>query len=348
MPDDKKKIKVVVFDLDETLWNGTLLEGDTLTLKSGIADVLRELDRRGILLSVASLNDRARAWEQLCAFGLDEYFLAPQIGWNPKSEMIAAIARDLNLGLDTFAFLDDQAVQREEVRFSHPEVRVFDAGEYRDILDLPDFQPRFVTEDSARRREMYREDLARRAEEKTFEGGNEAFLRTLDMHLSVAPVQEGDLERVEELTVRTNQLNSTGRTYDYDELRRLIHDDGHVFLIASLEDRFGSYGKIGLTLCEKTEGALCIRLLLMSCRVMTRGIGSAILVYLTRLAARMGLALRADFQETPRNRIMYITYKLMGFEEIERDGDFCVLEYRGGAKTFPDYLAVDAPGEEKP
>ena len=62
MPDDKKKIKVVVFDLDETLWNGTLLEGDTLTLKSGIADVLRELDRRGILLSVASLNDRARAW----------------------------------------------------------------------------------------------------------------------------------------------------------------------------------------------------------------------------------------------------------------------------------------------
>ena len=65
MPDDKKKIKVVVFDLDETLWNGTLLEGDTLTLKSGIADVLRELDRRGILLSVASLHDRARAWEQI-------------------------------------------------------------------------------------------------------------------------------------------------------------------------------------------------------------------------------------------------------------------------------------------
>ncbi len=345
MPDDMKKIKVCVFDLDGTLWNGTLLEGDTLTLKSGIADVVRELDRRGILLSIASLNDRERAWEQVSAFGLGEYFLAPQIGWNPKSEMIAAIAKDLNLGLDTFAFIDDQEVQREEVRFSHPEVRVFDAAEYRDILDKAEFQPRFITEDSARRREMYRQDLARRAQEKTFPGGNEAFLRTLNMRLTVAPVREGDLERAEELTVRTNQLNSTGRTYDYDELVRLIHSPSHIFLIASLDDRFGSYGKIGLALCEKTADALCIRLLLMSCRVMTRGIGSALLVHMTKLAASLGLALRADFQETPRNRIMYITYKLMGFEEVKREGNFCVFEYRGGEKSYPDYLEMNAQEE---
>ncbi|MEA4824991.1 MAG: HAD-IIIC family phosphatase [Clostridiaceae bacterium] len=346
MPDDKKKIKVCVFDLDGTLWNGTLLEGDTLVLKGGIAEVIRELDSRGILLSIASLNDRERAWEQVSAFGLGEYFLAPQIGWNAKSEMIAAIAKDLNLGLDTFAFLDDREEQREEVRFSHPEVRVFDAAEYRNILDNADFQPRFVTEDSSRRREMYRQDLARRAQEKNFTGGNEAFLRTLNMRLTVAPVREGDLERVEELTVRTNQLNSTGRTYDYDELVRLIHSPNHIFLIASLDDRFGDYGKIGLVLCEKTEDALCIRLLLMSCRVMTRGIGSALLVHLTKLAAARRLALRADFQGTSRNRIMYITYKLMGFEEIEREGDFCVLEYRGEERTYPDYLEINASEEQ--
>lgn len=344
MPDALKKIKVAVFDLDGTLWNGTLAEGDALTLRGGVEDTLRELDRRGILLSVASANDFAPAWEQVKRFGLDGYFLAPQIGWTPKSGMLERIAEELNLGLDTFAFLDDREEQREEVRFAHPEVRVYDAALLRTLPELADFQPRFVTEDSARRREMYREDLARRAEEKSCPGGNEAFLRTLGMRLTIAPVREGDLERVEELTVRTNQLNSTGRTYGYDELRRLIDSPAHVFRIAALEDRFGDYGKIGLVLCEKLPGVLRIRLLLMSCRVMTRGIGSALIVYLTALAAREGRRLQADFQETPRNRIMYITYKLMGFEEVERDGDFCVLEYRGGTRAFPDYLRVEEQG----
>ncbi len=341
MPDALKKIKVVVFDLDGTLWNGTLLEGDTLTPKDGIADVLRELDRRGILLSIASKNDYEPAWAQVQAFGLADWFLCPQINWGPKSKMLEEIAKALNLSLDTFAFLDDRRENLEEVRFAHPEVRVYDAGDYKAILDDPDFIPRFVTPDSARRREMYREDIARRDAQQNFEGDNEAFLRTLGMRLRIAPVREGDLERVEELTQRTNQLNSTGLTYDYDELRGLICDPGFIFRIASMEDRFGSYGKIGLVLCERLPDALRIRLLLMSCRVMNRGIGSALIVYLTKLAAEEGLALQADFQETSRNRIMYITYKLMGFEEIEREDGFCILEYHGGERSIPDYLTLE-------
>ena len=342
MPDTSKKIKVVVFDLDGTLWHGTLLEGDTLIPREGIDDVLRELDRRGILLSIASKNDYEPAWAQVQTFGLADWFLCPQINWGPKSRMLEEIAKALNLSLDTFAFLDDRQENLEEVRFAHPEVRVFDAGDYKKILDDPDFCPRFVTADSARRREMYREDLARKDAQESFEGDNEAFLRTLGMRLRIAPVQEGDLERVEELTLRTNQLNSTGLTYDYDELRQLIDDLAYLFRIAELEDRFGSYGKIGLILCERLPEALRIRLLLMSCRVMNRGIGSAMLILLARHAASQGLALQADFQETARNRIMYITYKLMGFEEIEREGGFCVLEYHGGERSLPDYLTVES------
>jgi len=336
-----KTIKCLVWDLDNTLWDGTLLEDGEVVLREGAVEVLRELDRRGIMLSVASKNEPSDALEALSRFGLRDYFLVPQVGWNSKSDSVAEIARLLNLGLDAFAFIDDQPVEREEVLFHHPQVRVYDAADYPKLPALPEFTPQFVTEDSRLRRLMYLEDFKRQEQEERFGGDSEAFLRTLNMHLTLSPVKEGDLDRVEELTLRTNQLNSTGATYDYEELCGFIRSQKHLFLVAELTDRFGSYGKIGLALAEKSETALTVKLLLMSCRVMTRGIGSALLVHLARAAQGDGLELLADFIETGRNRIMYITYKLMGFEEIRRDGERCLLRYAGGPKDYPEYLRVE-------
>lgn len=340
-----KTIKCLVWDLDNTLWDGTLLEDGEVSLREGVLDVIRELDRRGILMSIASKNEPGDALNMLSRLGVGEYFLVPQIGWGSKAESIAEIARLLNIGLDTFAFIDDQPVEREEVLFHHPEVRVYDASVYRDLPGLPEFTPRFVTEDSTRRRLMYQEDQKRKEEEERFGGASEEFLKTLDMKLTISPVKEGDLERVEELTLRTNQLNSTGLTYDYEELRRLIASPRHLFLIAGLTDKFGSYGKIGLMLAEKSDSkdppTLTVKLLLMSCRVMTRGVGSALLVHLTKLARAEGRELLADLKSTGRNRIMYITYKLMGFEEISQDGDRYLLKYKGGEREYPEYLEVD-------
>lgn len=337
---EPKTVKCLVWDLDNTLWGGTLLEDREVTLREGAADVIRELDRRGILLSVASKNEAEDALATLERFGLKDYFLVPQINWGSKSDSIAEIARQLNLGLDAFAFIDDQAVEREEVLFHHPQVRVYDAADYLELPSLEDFSPRFVTADSRLRRRMYQEDLTRQETEERFGSDSEAFLRTLGMCLTISPVEEGDLERVEELTLRTNQLNSTGATYDYEELTRFIRSPRYMFLIAELTDRFGSYGKIGLVLAAKSETALTIKLLLMSCRVMTRGIGSALLVHLSKAARADGLELLADFVETARNRIMYITYKLMGFEESSRDGGRCLLRYAGGPKEYPEYIHV--------
>jgi len=332
-----KTVKCLVWDLDNTLWDGTLLEDSAVTLRPQAQDVLAELDRRGILLSVASKNEPADALLKLKELGLEEYFLAPQIGWGSKADSVQEIARRLNLGLDTFAFIDDQPAEREEVVFVSPEVRVYDASAYLDILDYPEFMPRFVTEDSRLRRRMYREDIARSDAETGFGGSREDFLRTLDMHLTLSAVAEGDLERVEELTLRTSQLNSTGAVFSYEALCGFISSPDHLFLVADMGDKFGDYGKIGLILAEKGEKSLRIKLLLMSCRVMTRGVGSALLCWLTGYAAARGLALEADFVPTSRNRIMYITYKLMGFEDV--DG---TLHYRGAPREVPDYLQLDS------
>lgn len=339
---EQKTIKCLVWDLDNTLWDGTLLEDGQVALRPGVADVIRELDRRGILLSVASKNEPDDALAVLKRVGLDEYFLVPQIGWNSKAESVAHIAKLLNLGLDAFAFIDDQPFEREEVRFHHPEVRAYDAADYLKLTGLPEFTPRFITADSHLRRSMYQDDLKRQEQEAQYGKDSETFLASLDMKLTLAPVKEGDLERVEELTLRTNQLNSTGATFSYEELRGFIASPQHLFLIAELTDKFGSYGKIGLALAEKSATALQIKILLMSCRVMTRGIGSALLVHLANAARAEGLGLTADFVSTGRNRIMYVTYKLMGFEEVWRDGDRCLLKYVGDQKEYPQYLEVSA------
>lgn len=342
---EPKKIKCLVWDLDNTVWDGTLLEGGTRFLRDGVKETIEELDRRGILMSIASKNEYDDAMAELKKFGIDDYFLVPQIGWGNKSDSVAEIAAQLNLGLDTFAFIDDQGYELAEVTFAHPEVRVYDAVRCGELTSLPEFTPRFITEDSAMRRKMYKDDISRKTLERDFTGSSNEFLKSLGMKLTLSPVVKGDLERVEELTQRTNQLNSTGITYDYNELSALIGSPKHIFLIAQMEDEFGDYGKIGILLCEITEKALIIRLLLMSCRVMTRGIGSAMLIYAVKLARNRGLELQADFISTERNRIMYITYKLMGFEEVACHGDCARLVYKGEDTEYPDYLDIEIRDE---
>ncbi|MDR1247020.1 MAG: HAD-IIIC family phosphatase [Clostridiales Family XIII bacterium] len=338
---NEKKIKCVVWDLDGTVWKGVLMYGDALVPKHGIREVLEELDRRGILQSVASKNDHDEAFAKLKEFGFDEFFLYPRINWNSKATSIREIADALNIGVDTFAFVDDSKSEREEVSFHLPEVLVIDAARYLEIPDMDRLKPVFVTEDAVNRRTMYRDEIIRRKAETGFTGSSEAFLRSLSMELKIAPVSEQDLQRVEELTLRTSQMNATGYTYSYEELRALINSGNHIFLVAELSDRFGSYGKIGLVLLEKTDDSYIIKLLIMSCRVMSKGIGSTLLVFLIKKAAANRKKLLAEFLETDRNRAMYITYKFMGFSETERDGDRALLMYSSDAeREFPDYIKV--------
>lgn len=334
------KIKCVVWDLDGTIWDGVLIEDEKVTLKKGIIDIIKELDRRGILQSIASKNNEADAMNKLKEFGIDEYFLYPQINWNTKSSSIKTIREKLNLGINTFAFVDDRDFERAEVMHEIPEVTAIDAADYEKILDMECMTPEFITEDTVNRRKMYFSDMRRKQEEKEFEGTSREFLDTLDMHLTIEKVTKEDLQRAYELTVRTHQLNSTGYTYSYEELLEYINSDSHIFLIAGLKDKFGDYGKIGLALVENTE-VMRIKLLLMSCRVMSRGVGSAFLVHLINLARKNNKELYADFLETDKNRVMYITYKLMGFEEEANEGGKILLKYDSDeGKEFPEYFNI--------
>jgi FkbH-like protein len=341
----KQSIKCVVWDLDNTVWDGVLLEDEAVTLRPAVVEILRVLDERGILHSIASRNDHETAMAKLRGFGIAEYFLYPQINWNSKASSVAQIARDINIGLDAVAFVDDQPFEREEVAFHHAQVLCVDSARLDGFLDRPELNPRFVTEDSKHRRRMYMADVRRNREEAEFVGPTEEFLATLGMVFTIAACRRDDLQRAEELTVRTHQLNTTGYTYSYEELEALAASPRHQLLISSLEDRHGTYGKIGLTLIECDPEVWTVKLLLMSCRVMSKGVGMIMIHHVLRLAKEAGVRLRAEFLSTDRNRQMLITYRFAGFKEVARNGDVAILENDFSAlQPPPPYVDLRVEG----
>jgi FkbH-like protein len=330
-PIEEKKVKCVIWDLDNTCWTGVLLEDRDVVLRPEIASVVGALDSRGILQSVASRNDHDHAYERLTAFGIADYFLYPQINLQPKSVSVRHIAEALGIGTDSIMFVDDDVYEREEVAFSVPGVRTLDARRAPEMLDLPELIPKFVTDEAMKRRELYRSDMVRKGEEASFQGTSEEFLASLGMVMNIRRANLSDLRRAEELTVRTSQLNATGEIYSYDDLDRLRTSPTHLLLIADLNDRFGAYGAIGLALVELHERAWELRLFLMSCRVISRGVGNVMLEHIIGCAHREGKTVKARFAPTDRNRMMYITYKFAGFEEIGSEHGITLLELKEGA-----------------
>ena len=126
---DKKEIKCVVWDLDNTLWDGILLESNEVRLKPQIRQIIQTLDSRGILHSIASKSNYDDAMARITEFKLEEFFLYPEISWNAKSASIKRIQENLNIGLDALMFIDDQPFERDEVHHEHPEVLCLDASQ---------------------------------------------------------------------------------------------------------------------------------------------------------------------------------------------------------------------------
>jgi methoxymalonate biosynthesis protein len=308
-------IKCLVWDLDRTLWQGSLLEDGAVSLSDEVRSTIVELDSRGILQSVASRNDHDHAWGQLERFGIAEYFVLPQIGWGRKSDSIRVIADRLNFAQRTIAFIDDEPTERAEVSHELPEVRCYAATEALGLTTRPEFSPTTVTVDSRNRRLMCKAGFSRQEARARYRGPDEEFLRSLQLVLSIHDARDEDIARLEELTIRTSQMNATGLYYSEADLRALLADPAHDVLVASLRDRFGDHGAIGVLLLERQQPLWHLKLLATSCRVVSFGTGGTILRWVVNQAADAGVHLAADFRRTDRNRIMEIAYRFAGFAE---------------------------------
>ncbi|NSL43769.1 HAD-IIIC family phosphatase [Streptomyces sp. 8P21H-1] len=331
-------VKCLVWDLDDTLWDGVVLEGDRPQPFTAAVETLRTLDRRGILHAVASRGDPRTSEAHLAHHGLAELFSAVEIGWGGKSDAVRRIVRTLGLAPDAVAFVDNDPVERAEVAAVLPGVRCYRADQVGELPDRPEFTPEFVTDEARQRRRLYSVERHRTRAEQDFEGSKGEFLASLDLTMTVRRATEEDLARAHELTVRTHQLNTTGLTLNMVELRRLAAAPDHEVLVAGLRDRFGSYGTIGLAVSELTGTDSVLLLLLTSCRVLSRGVGAVLLDHVVHRAVRAGLRPVARFVSTPVNQVMLVTLRFAGFQVIERHGDRMVLA------ADPDRLPRTRPG----
>ena len=307
--------KVLVWDLDETLWTGTLAEDgpDGVTPRPEAVAALKALDARGVLHSVASKNDAGEAAMALRRFGLYDYFLHPQVGWGPKSASVGAIAAALDLGLDSVVFVDDQPFERAEVCAAHPGVRTLDHMQVAALPDHPWFDHPAAPE-AARRRSLYQAEAARGRAAAVAGGDYLAFLRASALVLDVRPLDAADALRVHELSQRTNQLNFTGAKFTRGEVEAMIAppDPRHARLTLRCTDAWGDYGLIGFADLDLASGELAS--FFMSCRVQRKRVEHAAFAHLAaRLAARGHDGFKVRFRATERNGASVRLLEELGF-----------------------------------
>lgn len=329
--------KCAVLDLDNTLWGGVI--GDDglggIRLGQGNAEgeaylefqaYLKTLRERGILLAVCSKNRHetaAEVFEKHPEMILRASDIACFVAnWDDKASNLKAIAKTLNIGLDSLVFIDDNPAERLIVRQNVPQVAVPElpedvAGYVRAIEQHRYFQVLAVASEDLVRTEYYKADALRREVQTAAAGDITAYLRSLDMVAQVGPITPLTLERSAQLIQRSNQFNLTTRRYLPAELTAMAQDPAWITRTISLADRFGDNGLISVVLARSAGDVLEIDTWLMSCRVLKRGVEQMVLNHFYRLAHAAGhKAIRGVYIPTPKNELVREHYATLGFTQV--------------------------------
>ena len=324
--------KCVVLDLDGTLWGGIVGEVGTDGLALGptapgieyvdFQRALLGLTRRGILLAVCSKNNPDDALPVIRAHPhmvlREEQFAAMRINWNNKADNILEIAEELNIGLDSLVFIDDNPNERELIRQLLPEVLTVDLPRdpslFRRVLeDMTDFDLLALTKEDEKRAARYRANAKRRAA-KTTAVSLEDYLASLDIQVAIDLASREVLSRVVQLFNRTNQFNLTTKRYQAEDVARFMESDRYRLYELRAADRFGDHGLVGIALVDKQGTAWRIDSFLMSCRVMGLGIETALLARICSDAGRERVArLIGEYVQTGKNQMVKGLYAQHGF-----------------------------------
>lgn len=355
----KRNRKVIVLDLDNTLWGGLAGEQGVADVKLGggypgnayqqFQRVLKLYSERGVLLAINSKNNRDDAMAIIehhpeMALRPDD-FVAMEINWRDKATNMMSIAEQLDLGLNSFVFIDDSPQERELIRRALPEVLVPEFPDH--VADLPyllgelnDLDYESYTETDRQRTRMYRTESERRAL-KSSAASLDEYLRMLDTKMTVARATESDLGRVEQMFQRTNQFNTTTRRYTFRELADFAKSEQWRLVLGRVEDRFGDYGIVAAALLRLGDKAV-IDSFLMSCRVIGRGVETAMLAVLTDIALKAGYGeLYAEFVQTKKNEPSRDVYERHGFKSLGDTGSlemFVLLELETSSVQVPAYI----------
>ncbi|TFH14801.1 MAG: HAD-IIIC family phosphatase [Lentisphaerales bacterium] len=334
--------KLILLDLDDTLWGGIVGDVGWENVVLGGHDHIGEAYRdfqlglkafaaRGILLGIVSKNEETVALEAIEKHPemvlRREDFAGWRINWRDKAENIVELVKELNLGLQSVVFIDDNPMERARVREALPEVLVpewpTDRTQYRRaLLDLDCFNAVSIGVEDRQRTDMYRAETERRGVRKEV-GSFEDWLKTLGVRVTVGHLSRANLARVEQLLNKTNQMNLRTRRMTAEEIPNWASGPGRVFLVFTVSDRFGDSGLTGILSLEEADGSVNITDFVLSCRVMGRRVEEAMVHIAVEYARRRKLShVRADFVPTARNKPCHDFWLKSGFEQGKTENLF--------------------------
>ncbi|MFD5183570.1 HAD-IIIC family phosphatase [Streptomyces sp. NPDC058372] len=358
--------KVLALDLDNTLWGGVLGEAGAQGLQLGglyPGNCFTELQRtvarmreQGVVLVLASKNDQDQVDQVLT--GHPDVVLRPEafsvrmVDWAAKAGNLRRAAEALSLSTEAFVFMDDSDFERAQVADELPEVAVVSAaGDPAHLVDSLVrhgwFDVVALTDTDRKRPELYRNRALRQDFSSGF-SSSEKFLRALELRVGVAPANEYTVSRVSQLAARTNQFNLTGIRYDEAATHRMSEDDGHLVLSVSVADRFGDEGIVGALWVERTPDVWRVLNLVLSCRVLSRGVERAAVGRLAEEAAKAGArVIEGRFRRSDRNGVAAEFWTGAGFapaaEEAAdaEDTQVFTLDAAAAAGITPDWITLD-------
>ena len=357
-----KTKKCIVLDLDNTLWGGIIgedgLEGIKLSNTSpGIEYVdfqrgLLSLYNRGVILAICSKNnydDAIKVFQEHPYQVLKEdHFAAMRINWQNKAANIADLAKEINIGLDSMVFFDDNPVERAQVSQAHPEVLIVELPKnprlYRQTLEnLKVFDVLSLTMEDLVRGEMYA-GKRKRAELEQSAESIEDFLRTLDLRVKIQLVNDFDTPRVVQLIGKTNQFNLTTRRYTDAEVRQFREDEDSIVYSMAVTDKFGDEGVVGVAIVKIKDDDWWIDSFLMSCRVIGRSAETALLARIVADARDVNAKrVIGEYIPTKKNPPAADLYEKHGFgmpAESDNNGTTWILNLETDTVEVPDWIEL--------
>lgn len=364
--------KVLCTDLDNTLWGGIVGEDGPDGIATGntypgncyqeYQRLLLQLSRRGVLLAITSKNNPVDVEEAFqrrerdLLLSLDD-FVSVQIGWQSKVASLQTIARTLSLGIDSFVFVDDSEVECAEVSQSLPEVLVVQvpASEpwriAEQVASLGAFDQLTVTDDDRQRVTEYKAQ-SQRATLEADAGSREQFLASLGITCTIVDALDAPLSRAAQLVGKTNQFNLTTRRHSAGDIERLADQPGSQTWALRVRDRFGDAGVVGVVLAQASAGEgtrrCTVDTFALSCRVIGRGVESALLWHVAQCAIAAGAAtLVGEFIPTKKNLPCADFYPDHGFTaagESEGGGILYEFDLSKGPTELPAWIAFEDKG----
>ena len=352
--------KVLVLDCDNTLWRGVVGEDGVqgISIPPAFACLHAfavKVQSQGGLICLASKNterDVLEVFETRPDMVLKlEHIVAHRINWEAKPQNIVALANALNLGLESFVFIDDNPVECELMQAELPQVVTLllpPEDQIESFLSrLWAFDKVTVTEEDTRRTNLYKEDVARKELEKTASNIVD-FVSSLKVVVDIGSPDESEWPRLAQLTQRTNQFNFTTVRRTETELRSLVcHAPGEQgsVLRVRVSDRFGDYGLVGLVIYREAPEILVVDTFLLSCRVLGRGVEHTILRHLGEIARQKGLQrVQVPFLRSARNEPAWAFAESVAAQFRSTDGDREIYRYSDRGRPYPTASAGTRSG----